>query len=300
MTDIYMADISEFQSNIDAPTYLGARQCVICRAHNGNRPDNMMPVRRNYLRGYPFVAIGWYQYLVANRDPAAQANDFVATVGALMANEYPVLDLEEGGGDQSGRAQAWFNVVDVWAGFPATLYSGDSFFRTQLGGTARWAGRPCWVAAYGQSEPTQPHTLWQYTSSANVPGVTGACDDSVHHGSPQEYLSSVRAGHLIPTPTPPTPPPEDEKQMIIAGMVNGQGYIAVKPDGSVHAYGTAGYHGGANLGGDPNDKNKTDLSAGDTVTDAAIMGDGSGYWLIAKSGAVFAYGNARYAGGPNT
>lgn len=298
MTSIYMADISEFQSNIDAPTYLQARACVICRTHNGNRPDNMMPARRNYLRGYPFVAIGWYQYLVASRDPAQQARDFIATIGTLGANEYPILDYEEGPSNAISRAQAWFAVVDAWAGFPAMLYSGDAFFRANLGGTAAWQGRPCWVAAYGQSEPAQAHTLWQYTSSADVAGVGNGVDDSVHHDTAQEYLQSVRGGQAPPSPQPP--PEEDDKEMVIAGLIDGQGYIAVKDDGSVHAYGTALYHGGANLGGDPNDKNKTDLSPGDKITDAAIMGDGSGYWLISKTGAVFAYGNARYAGGPNT
>ena len=81
--DIYMADISEFQTNIDAPTYWKTNQCVICRVHNGDRPDNMMPVRMNYLREYPFVAIGWYQYLVADRDPGDQAHDFISVVGEL-------------------------------------------------------------------------------------------------------------------------------------------------------------------------------------------------------------------------
>lgn len=211
MLDIYMADISEFQGNIDAPAYLGAGcQVVICRVHNSARADRMMPARRDYLRGYPFVGIGWYQYLTAGADPARAANAFVGTVGELAANEWPILDLEEGSGDQTGRAAAWFGVVDRWAGFPAMLYSGDSFLHDHLGGSGRWAGRPIWVAAYGpddgrpHTEPAQAHTLWQFSSRWPAPGV-GACDGSVHHGTAAEFIASVRGGR--PQQAAPTPPP---------------------------------------------------------------------------------------------
>jgi GH25 family lysozyme M1 (1,4-beta-N-acetylmuramidase) len=211
MADIYMADISEFQANIDAPTYLaGGCETVICRTHNGYRPDHKCPGRIDYLRGHNFVGIGWYQYLVSGQDPAAQARAFMASVpGGLRGNEWAVLDLEEGSGDQTGRAQAWFDAVDPWAGFPAMLYSGDSFLRTQLGGSARWAGRPVWVAAYGQSEPAQAHSLWQFTDAYRFPGISSPCDGSIHHGTAAEFILSVRGGVSPvpePEPEPPVPP----------------------------------------------------------------------------------------------
>jgi GH25 family lysozyme M1 (1,4-beta-N-acetylmuramidase) len=213
MPEIHMADVSEFQSNVDAPTYLKAGyQCIICRAHNGTRPDHMMPVRRDYLRRHSFVAIGWYQYVVAGRDAATQAHEFLQTLGGLRPNEYVIGDWEEGAGDQTHRAQAWFAVADRWCGFPATLYSGDSFLRNQLGGSGRWRGRPIWVAAYGQHEPSQAHTLWQYADNFHFPGVTGPSDVSIHHDTAVEYLSAVRAGHVPKHPTPPKPKPHPAPQ----------------------------------------------------------------------------------------
>jgi hypothetical protein len=89
---------------------------------------------------------------------------------------------------------------------------------------------------------------------------------------------------------PPSSSAEEGKEMIICSTPSGRGYICVKPDGAVFAYGDAAYHGGANEG---------HLSPGDRVTDAAYVGAGSGYWLIAKSGAVFAYGDAPFKGRPN-
>ena len=211
MPDIHIADISEFQANIDAPTYLKENQCLISRVHNGNRPDNMMPGRRDYLRGQTFTGLGWYQYLVASRDPADQAHDFINTVGGLRSNEWPILDLEEGSGDQTARAAEWFGVVDKWAGFPAMLYSGDSFMTDQLGGSAHWTGRPVWIAAYAPAEPSQAHTLWQYSESASFAGIAGGgCDASVHHDTASEFIKAVRGGRApTPAPTPaPSPSPK--------------------------------------------------------------------------------------------
>ena len=71
---ITFCDISEFQGNFEADPYIAAGHgAVIVRVHNGFRQDHMMPVRRDYCRGKPFKAVGWYQYLTKSRDAAAQA-----------------------------------------------------------------------------------------------------------------------------------------------------------------------------------------------------------------------------------
>lgn len=203
MTDIRMADVSEFQSNVNAGAYLGGGyKCLIVRTYNGYRPDHMMPGRRDSLRGYAFTALGWYAYLVDDRDAADQAHEFISTIGSLRANEFPILDLEAGSGDQTGRAQAWFNVVDKWAGFPAMLYSGDYFLRDQLSGAGHWGSRPLWIASYGSNEPSQSHDLWQFSDSYGFPGI-GACDGNLYHDTADAFLALVRAGKgPAPAPTP--------------------------------------------------------------------------------------------------
>jgi lysozyme len=199
MTDIKMADISEFQANIDAPTYLKNHRSIICRVHNGTRPDNMMPTRMNYLRSYPFTAIGWYQYFSSTHDPAEQARGFIAVVGKLRTNEFPILDVEEGDGSQIARAQAWFDVVDPWANLTSTLYSGLSFLTDKLGGTKQWPTHPIWVAAYGQREPTVPHVLWQYSDREQYNAIKPPlCDSSIHHGTDKDFIYAVRHGKSRP------------------------------------------------------------------------------------------------------
>ena len=57
---------------------------------------------------------------------------------------------------------------------------------------------------------------------------------------------------------------------MIASPSSGQGYAAAKPTGAVYCYGTVGYHGGANAGGNPAHPTHADLGAGDTIVGIAL------------------------------
>lgn len=212
---ITLADVSEFQINVDAPTYLvNGHTCLIARAHNGWRPDNRWPARRDYLRKYKFDALGWYQYLVEGKDAAQQAQEFIATVGRIQPNEFLILDHEEGSGDQTGRAEVWFNIVDAHYKKISTLYSGEYFGRDNLGGWARWK-RPRWMAAYQGSQPTDPHELWQNTDRGIFPGI-GSCDGSIFNSNAQDFVRVFC--QTTPIPHPPLPKPIKEGEVIHAAV----------------------------------------------------------------------------------
>jgi GH25 family lysozyme M1 (1,4-beta-N-acetylmuramidase) len=199
---ITFADISEFQENFNADAYInGGYRVVIVRAHNGYRADKQWPGRRDYVRSKNFTAVGYYQYLAKDRDAAQQAHEFVAALGRnLRPNEFPILDLEEGAGNQTGRADAWFKVVDPWCGFLASLYTGKSFLDKQLGGVARWGRRPLWIAAYLNSYRADMASYppgaewWQYSSRERFPGLVGGVDASVYPGDLQHFLPVVKGG----------------------------------------------------------------------------------------------------------
>jgi GH25 family lysozyme M1 (1,4-beta-N-acetylmuramidase) len=234
VTDIRLADISEHQDNIDAPAYLkGGHSVVIVRTFNGYRPDNKMPGRRDYLRGYDFDGIGWYAYLAADSNAADQARGFIDTIGQLRANEWAILDLEEGSGDQTGRADQWFNVVDPWAGFKSMLYSGDYFMRDCLGGSDHWGDRPLWLASYGPSEPSARHLLWQFSASYSFPGI-GSCDGNLAHLSATDFVDTVRAGARAAA----VPQPAEDEDMVTVVKDDGRMETFVRDEsGSVwHAY----------------------------------------------------------------
>ena len=213
MTDTVIADISEFQQVIDWPTYGAHVPGVIIRAHNGNRPDNYW--QRNLAGSRANVTWrGFYQYLPANVDPVAAARAFQATTGPLEPGEVAILDLEEGSGDQRARRQAWLDTLQdpiEWT------YSGLSFARSHLPGV-----RIDWIAAYGQGEPTDAHTMWQFTNAHTFPGIAKPCDASVFHGTILPGLSGgfgrgigSGTGVVLSSTATPTPAPRKAHPMKI-------------------------------------------------------------------------------------
>lgn len=148
-------------------------------------------------------ALGIYQYLVKSQDPVLQAQKFVALVGVLRPGEFAVLDLEEGDGDQSARAEAWFEIVDATLTYPgyagAWLYSGQAFFKAHGLMAIANSSRHTWVAAYAPSAPTDvPHTLWQHTDKEAWAGVD-TCDCSIFSGDVAGLLAKIST----PVPAPP-------------------------------------------------------------------------------------------------
>ena len=221
--DTRLADISEFQDSIDAGAYIrGGHTCLIVRAHNGNRADYKWPARRDYLRPYPFDALGWYQYLVDERSASEQAHMFIATVGDLRPNEFVIVDSEEGSGDQTARVQAWLDVVDPHYGKKSTIYASESWFGDKLGGALRWR-RPRWVAAYRSTEPTLPHELWQYNDHSNLPGISGdGGDGNLFHGSGKEFATTFCGA----APRPPVP--RDVQDLAVGQMADGRQEVFVQ------------------------------------------------------------------------
>ena len=238
---ITFADVSEYQDGFDADAYLGGGyRVIIARAHNGNRKDRKWPARRDYIRTKRFAAVGYYQYIVEGRDVVSQARDFCLTVGKLALNEFVIGDLEEGSGDQTARADAWCKIVDDWAGFPATLYSGKSFIDDQLGGVKRWRDRPLWIASYLNSFQHDMANYpagaewWQYSDRERFPGLTGLVDANVFPGELEHFLPTVRPGGLPGGVVPR----EGEQSVAVATMkTGGQEVFVEATNGTVwHAW----------------------------------------------------------------
>ena len=183
-----IADLSEFQGTVDWAAYGAANPAVIVRAHNGSRPDFRWAANLAGARAHCRWR-GWYQYLNAGQDAAGAARALRATVGPLLPGEVYILDLEAGDGDQRGRQQAWYDALGVR---PAWTYSGLSFAAAHLPGV-----RLDWVAAYGQSEPTVAHTLWQFSDRQRFAGIAAPCDASTYGGTLEQLLALT--GHTTTT-----------------------------------------------------------------------------------------------------
>lgn len=208
---LLLPDVSEFQSPAEgsAPDWAGIKArnggAAIIRVGYGNAHlDGMLVSNRAKIKSLKFGFTGLYQYLRAGQDVRSQARAFIKWIGpALNPGEIPILDLEEGNGDQSGRASQWFGIIDTAYGLTCRplperswLYSGENFAETHGLAPIFASARRTWVAAYRDTEPALGHTLWQCTNGkagahrTNWPGC-GFCDTSVYHGTLAQLAAVV-------------------------------------------------------------------------------------------------------------
>lgn len=199
-----LADVSEFQPNVNDAAYLNWSKAIVIRAAYGARHDDRAwygGQRRALLLEGGAQFLGIYQYITAFEDVTAQAKEFCRLLGGkLNAGEYPLADWEEGDGNQAGRRATWNHVVASELGWtPGTGYSG-LFYSRQHG-----LSPVEWVAAYQSAPPPMPWMLWQFTDAFSVPGV-GQADCSVYDG-PLSALASHAYGGKPVQPQPDTPAP---------------------------------------------------------------------------------------------
>lgn len=240
---VLLADISEFQASINDAKYLAWSKAVVIRGMYGaGHTDHAWfgGQRRALLLSGGARFLGIYQYLVAGQDAAAQARAFCKLVGHLNPGEVAIADIEEGGGSQRARWNAWAHVVSSELGGRPWNYSG-LFFAGSTG-----IAPVDWVAAYQRTEPGTAHTLWQFTDAFAVPGV-GHADCSIFHGTIDQLAALAHGGAKPPPPATPwtetllsnlpalSAGVSGEDVKTVQGLLNARGY-QLKIDG---AYGPA-------------------------------------------------------------
>ena len=117
-----------------------------------------------------------------------QARYFVSVTGSMhgYGDLPPVLDLESTGGlppaDLARWTQGWLSEVERLTARRPIIYTGYYFWNDNVKSTA-FGGYRLWMARYTTAASPNPlpsswptWTLWQYTSSATVPGIVGNVD----------------------------------------------------------------------------------------------------------------------------
>jgi len=219
-----LPDFSEWQSSgepnwIPTPDFAGVKRrnggAAIIRVGWGHeRRDYCFTRNRRAAQRHKYSFLGLYHYTVPG-DMASQARAFCRWVGKLAPNEIPMVDIEAVSGDQNGRAEAWFAIVDRKLGLSelpiqkrSWLYSGEFILTHQLTRVCA-SGRNIWVAAYGPDEPRLHHILWQSTDGTYKPRKNekwpgarirwpgaGKCDTNVYHGKLNQLVSAVSRDDL--------------------------------------------------------------------------------------------------------
>ena len=203
-------DVSRFQKTIDWPSVAGAGiRFAYVQASRGSGTD--CTVKPQQCGADPYfpanraaaetmgIRVGAYHRAFASggtvadarADALTESEVFLAAVGTLHAGELiPAVDIESPfSGMTATTLQTWIRVfikrVNHRLGRKPMIYTNASSW-SATGNTAEFAKAkyPLWVAEYGVSRPSVPahhwagrgYSLWQYTSSGSVPGISGRVD----------------------------------------------------------------------------------------------------------------------------
>ena len=128
---------------------------------------------------------GAYHFYRARTDALAQANLFLNMVKLQPGDLPPVLDIESDDGVDPERIRAgirsWLVRVEAATGRRPILYTYPGFWE-RLGNWQEFREYPLWIAHYTTAaRPWVPGgwrtwTMWQFTDSGTVDGVTGPVD----------------------------------------------------------------------------------------------------------------------------
>jgi GH25 family lysozyme M1 (1,4-beta-N-acetylmuramidase) len=134
---------------------------------------------------------------------AAQANYFASNGGAWSADNLTLpgaLDLEAGcHGLSQGAMVAWvrdfLNTYRARTGRHAVIYTTTSWWTTCTGNYSGFGSTsPLWIARWASAPGALPagwgfYTMWQYSSTGSVPGISGAVDRDWFNGARDRLLA---------------------------------------------------------------------------------------------------------------
>ena len=132
---------------------------------------------------------GAYHFFRSSKDAAAQADNFIRTVGTLSYRDLPpMLDIEtmHRGCDKAllnRRALEWLQIVESHYKRKPVVYTSESYAEHILSREIL-DNYPLWVAHYGvESHEREQWDLWQFTDRAVIYGLPDKGDLSIWRNS---------------------------------------------------------------------------------------------------------------------
>lgn len=209
-------DISEFQGQIDWPTFSKNVNFAIIKATEGNGYiDQWFGNNRQQARNTN-TPRGFYHFARPDlgNDPVTEAGFFISYIkgGQLLTGESLYLDYEvQWNGDNVNWVLTWMQQVEQQLGIKPIFYTYQSMLSQYDWTPVVNNGNALWIAAPGtdptNANPTFQTGAWPNTSfcqwgQQTIPGVSGQVDSDVFYGDLNGFLSFG----LKPPPPPPPPP----------------------------------------------------------------------------------------------
>jgi GH25 family lysozyme M1 (1,4-beta-N-acetylmuramidase) len=202
-------DIASYQhpngAAIDWTAVAASRRFVIIKASEGTGYTNAWYADDSTQARAHGMLVGAYHYLRYTSSGAAQAQNFLASVGGgVPAGDLPaMLDVEDTSDAVSPAERVaimkdWLDTVEAASGRKPMIYSGSWYWGPYLGSPTGYGGvYPMVWAAYTASCPKIPDdfpgiTIWQYLGGeGTTPGISAPCDQDMFYGPESELLKLV-------------------------------------------------------------------------------------------------------------
>lgn len=194
-------DVSEYQGEIDwtkvdSVENLYPLDFVFIRATAGK--DKVDACFKENWRGAGKKGLirGAYHYYRPNENSLEQAAHFILNVRLKPGDLPPVLDIEKIPENQSMDSlkvglHRWLNAIEKHYKVQPIIYSGEKYYDDFL--ADEFEGYTFWIANYNFFvETIDPGWMfWQFTESAEIPGVPGPVDVNIANGS-KATLQKIR------------------------------------------------------------------------------------------------------------
>ncbi|MFD2695124.1 GH25 family lysozyme [Sporolactobacillus shoreicorticis] len=207
MTEIKGIDVARYQGDIDFNKVKGAGyKFVIAKATEGSEAGSRIvdPYFKKNIAGAKAAGLAVHAYHffrgISEADARAEADWLLKN---LTGNEsYLFCDVEATSLNKdpdklTAFVNAFFDQLEKAGHTKLGIYSGKSFFESRLIESKLRPGLLIWIARYNDTLGRDAH-IWQHTSSARVPGISGNVDENI------AYTDAIVGGSSKPSVSKPT------------------------------------------------------------------------------------------------
>ncbi len=176
---------------------------AITRVNDGGFMDPEFDTNWSAIRQAGLIR-GAYQYFNPGEDAEEQAMIFIDRVGELGPGDLPgVIDVESTDGLPAATVAAsvstWLDLVEAGTGRKPMIYTGSYFWNDNVASDA-FSDHALWIAHYTNNCPNLPTawgnwTMWQYSSTGSVAGISGNVDTNIFNGNIEELHDFAGDGY---------------------------------------------------------------------------------------------------------
>lgn len=182
-------DASKFQGTIDWNSACKGQDFVLLRAGYGRLTSQVDPcfaqnINGAYSAGMRQIGVYWYSYAASVADAEKEAAACLQVLApykekislpVFFDQEYEPAILAVSKAVRTACCQAFLTKIRE-AGYRAGMYGSLDWLQNKIDRTALPEGTVIWCARYSETEPGIAHTLWQYSSTGTVAGISGNVD----------------------------------------------------------------------------------------------------------------------------